>query len=228
MKYKALLFDLDDTILSFSKAEDYAIGKIFDKYDISNTIENKITYSNINLKYWKMYERKEISRENLLNKRFREFFSVINKDISEDELININDVYFSYLTSVVFILPGALELLKELKQDYRLFIITNGVKSVQEKRLSLAPEIKSQFEKIFISEDIGFVKPQIEFINYVLKETKLNKEDILIIGDSLSSDMMLGINSDIDTCWLNNNNVKTDLNINYQIKNINELRTILK
>lgn len=226
-EYKVLLFDLDDTILSFSKAEEYALKKLFLYYNIDTTKEKVELYQKINLKYWKMLERKEIIREELLKRRFKEFFQAINFQIEEDDAYLANDIYFSYLTSKVFYIYGAIPALKVLKDKYKIYIITNGIKKVQAKRMRIAYKLHNLYDGVFVSEEIGYPKPSIEYMNKVLEKLSCKKEEILIIGDSLSSDMMLGINSNIDTCWFNQKNEKTDLNISYTVASYNQLLKLL-
>lgn len=224
-KYNVLLFDLDDTILSFSKAEEYAIKKVLDYYHIDISEKNVNLYKDINLKYWHMLERKEITKEELLQRRFKEFFEVVN--CKSDNIENANDIYFKYLTSVVFYIDGSVEALKKLKKHYKIYLITNGVKFVQEKRLSLASDVKELLDGKYISEVIGFPKPTKEYMDYIIKDLKMDKKEMLIIGDSLSSDMALGINHGVDTCWFNENNQKTDAKITYEVHNYDELLRLL-
>lgn len=226
-KYKVLLFDLDDTILSFSKAEEYALKKLFLYYSIDITKEKVELYQKINLKYWKMLERKEITREGLLKRRFKEFFHEINFPIEDNDAYLANDIYFSYLTSKVFYIYGAVSTLKVLKDKYKIYIITNGIKKVQAKRMRLAYKLHNLYDGVFVSEEIGYPKPSIEYMNKVLEKLECKSEEILIIGDSLSSDMMLGINSNIDTCWFNQKNEKADLSITYNVASYNQLLKLL-
>lgn len=226
-KYKVLLFDLDDTILSFSKAEEYALKKLFLYYNIEMNSKYVQLYKNINIKYWKMLEKKEITREDLLKRRFKEFFNEINYEIKEEDTYFANDIYFSYLTSKVFYINKAIPSLALLKEKYKIYIITNGIKKVQEKRMRLTRKLNGLYDGIFISEEIGYPKPSIEYMNRVLERIDCKKEKILIIGDSLTSDMMLGINAGIDTCWFNPKNEKTDLNVTYNVCNYNQILRLL-
>ena len=225
--YKALLIDLDDTILSFSKAEEYALKKLFLYYNIEINQNIIDLYKEINLKYWKKLEKKEITREDLLKQRFKEFFQRINFSVSESDAYLANDIYFSYLTSKVFYIRKTVPALTKLKEKYQIYIITNGIKQVQTKRMKLATRLKGLYDGIFISEEIGTPKPSVEYMNQVLNKIGYKKEDILIIGDSLSSDMMLGINSCVDTCWFNVKKQKTDLKVTYDVANYKEVIELL-
>lgn len=226
-EYTSLLLDLDDTILDFQKAEKYAICKLMEYYSIDANDENISRYHEINLQYWKKLELGLVEREELILLRFVDFFNLFNKKINKEDAKDVNKLYFDYLSSVVFFIPNSKEVLMELKKKYKIYLITNGVKRVQERRLSLLGDFRNIFDKVFISEVIGYTKPDVRFSEFVLNDIKVSKDECLIIGDSLSSDIMLGINSSIDTCWFNPHNKTSDLNIKFIIKDIKELLDIL-
>lgn len=226
-EYTSLLLDLDDTILDFQKAEKYAICKLMEHYSIDANDENISRYHEINLQYWKKLELGLVEREELILLRFVDFFNLFNKKINKEDAKDVNKLYFDYLSSVVFFIPNSKEVLMELKKKYKIYLITNGVKRVQERRLSLLGDFRNVFDKVFISEVIGYTKPDVRFSEFVLNYIKVSKDECLIIGDSLSSDIMLGINSSIDTCWFNPHNKTSDLNIKFIIKDIKELLDIL-
>ena len=224
--YKTILIDLDDTLLDFQKSEDVAIRTTIKTLGIEPTDEVVSTYKAINQKYWKMFERGEIEREALLIARFKEFCGLLN--ITNKDFSLLNETYFHYLSSTPFEIDGADEFLQKLSEKYDIYVITNGVKRVQTKRLSLV-NITKYFKKIYISEEIGYQKPNVEYFDYVLNDLKItNKDELLIIGDSLSSDIMGGINSNIDTMWYNPHNKKSDLNYTYEINCYDDFFKIIK
>ena len=224
--YKTILIDLDDTLLDFQKSEDVAIRTTIKTLGVEPTDEVVATYKQINLKYWKMFERGEIEREALLVARFKEFCGLLN--ITNKDFSLLNETYFHYLSSTPFEIEGADEFLQKLSEKYNIYVITNGVKRVQTKRLSLV-NITKYFKKIFISEEIGYQKPSIEYFDYVLNDLNLtNKDEILVIGDSLSSDIQGGINAGIDTMWYNPKGLRSDLKYTYQISNYDDFFKIIK
>lgn len=226
MNYKTILIDLDDTLLDFQKSEDVAIRTTIKTLGIEPTDDVVNAYKEINLKYWKMFERKEIEREALLIARFKEFCELLN--ITNKDFSLLNETYFHYLSSSPFEIDGADEFLNKLSEKYDIYVITNGVKRVQTIRLSLV-NITKYFKKVYISEEIGYQKPSIEFFDFVLNDLNItNKEEVLIIGDSLSSDIQGGINSGIDTVWYNPKELKSNINFTYEIKNYDEFFEIIK
>lgn len=195
-----VLFDLDDTLLDFHKAERIAIAKTFKELGIEPTEEVIQLYSKINARQWKRLETGEISREQVLVGRFEILFKELGLDLPSRQA---KTLYENYLSQGHYFMPGAEELLKKLQGSYRLFICSNGTAVVQEGRLKSAG-ISPYFEEIFISEEIGCNKPSPEFFRRCFERIKdFDPERCIIIGDSLSSDILGGINAGIKTCWFN-------------------------
>ena len=224
MKYTTLLFDLDNTLLDFNKAEENAIMKIMERYGIEPTKENAAVYSAINDRKWKALERKEITRERLLVERFEDFFR--EKGVTADcEKVNIE--YREFLSQGRFPIDGALEVCKELTKCFDMHLITNGTKAVQDGRLN-GTELRGCFDRVFVSEEVGFVKPEKEFFDFVLSNiSEKDKRKILIIGDSLSSDIAGAVNSGLDSCWLNRSGEHRENPANYEIFDICQLLPLL-
>ena len=225
MKYTTLLFDLDNTLLDFTKAEENAIIKIMEKYGIEPTQENARLYSEINDEKWKALERKEITRERLLVERFEDFFKA--KGVEADcEKVNLE--YRVFLSQGRFLIDGALEVCKELQKKYKLYLITNGTKAVQDGRLN-GTELRACFENVFVSEEVGFVKPEKEFFDYVFDRIEeKDKSRILVVGDSLSSDIAGAVNSGLDSCWFNRSAKHAENPATYEIFDIADLLPMLK
>lgn len=223
MKYTTLLFDLDETLMDFKKAEDNAISLFFRKYGIDPTAENKSLYSEINKSKWKALERGEITRSQLFLSRFEELFNIFG--IVADAAA-ANDEYLSFMAESRFVFEGTEEICRELSKNYKLYIITNGSKKAQDGRLKNLPLIES-FEDVFISEEIGFDKPYKEFFDYVFEHIpEKDKSKCLVIGDSLTSDIAGAVNYGIDSCWLNPGEYR-ESPATYQIKKLDELLGIL-
>ena len=226
--YKYLLWDIDGTVLNFLASEAYAIRALFKKYDLGVcTDEMLATYSSINTKYWKMLERNELTKPEILIGRFREFFELIGADISIAESFN-HDYQLAHGDHIEFI-DNAKEILLSQKGKFLLAAVTNGTKIAQEKKLRLSG-LDKLFDHIFISENIGYEKPNTEFFEQVFKALGItDKSEALIIGDSLTSDIKGGYNSGIDTCWFNPSHSPNSLNlpITYEIDNLIKLNEIL-
>lgn len=227
MKYSFLLFDADHTLFDFNKSEYLALKSALEELGCPRTDAHIERYSDINVKYWKMLERGEIDKISLKLARFVEFGREFG---FEDKAEALSDLYMENLAHESHLFDGALELVKKLSESYRLFIITNGVKSTQDGRFGVSP-ITKYFEKIFISEVVGAEKPSIEFFDAVANGIEgFDKSRALVIGDSLSSDIKGASNSKIDCIWYNpmKKSAPEGWDITYTVSNFDEILDILK
>lgn len=223
MKYTTLLFDLDDTLMDFGKAEDNAITLFYEKYGIPATQANKQLYSQINISKWKALEKGEITRAQLFYERFSELFDSLGV---KADVLQANDDYLSFMAQSGFVFEGAEEICRDLRKHFRMYIITNGAKKAQQGRLS-GISLTECFDGIFISEEIGYNKPHKAFFDYVFDNiSEKDKAKCLVIGDSLSSDIAGAVNYGVDCCWLNKGE-KREHNATYEISSLEELYDIL-
>ena len=216
---KVILLDIDDTILDFHKCEKNAIVKTMVEYGVNPTEELIEKYSVINKRLWEKFEKKEISKPELLKVRFAEFFAPLG--VTENGGI-INTKYLDYLSNEVFFVDNAVQLCKYMHENCKVYVITNAVKKVQTNRLRMA-DLNQYFDEVFISEEVGFQKPDVRFFEYVYdKIGKPNKENMIILGDSKTSDIQGGINFGIDTCWFNrySNDKHNEIKPTYEINNL--------
>lgn len=226
-KYKFLLFDLDDTLLDFSAAEDFALHRLFEEEGLILTKEIEETYRQINSSLWRKFEEGAITRDEVTSTRFAKLFSLYGKQV-DGKLFD--DKYRNHLAECKVFIDGAWELINDFATKYQLYIVTNGVSATQYKRLDITG-LAPLFHKVFVSEDTGFQKPMLGFFDYVFDRIpNFKKEEALIIGDSFSADIIGGINAGIDTCWLNRFHKvnETDQKPTYEIQHLQQLYTILK
>lgn len=229
-KYKYLLWDIDGTVLNFVAAEEAAIKSLFLKHGFGECSDEMLgKYSEINLRYWQALERNEMTKAEILVGRFEEFFGLYGLDTSKASAFNAD--YQLALGDTIVFCDNAMELLKGLKDSgaYVLAAITNGTKVAQEKKL-LRSGLNQIFEAVFISEEVGVEKPNVEFFDLVEKELHINKkEEVLVIGDSLTSDILGGINMGVDTCWYNPSCKEANKKIpaTYEIRDLHEIAEIL-
>lgn len=220
--YTYLLFDVDDTLLSFKKAEKMALTYALRKVGLiaSESIINH--YHDINIKYWEKVEKKEITREECLIKRFEEFLPLYNINYNPADF---EDLYRSYLDKYAYLIKDAKYVLNSLKDNFKIYAVTNGVRLTQIRRVKKA-KLNTYFIKSFISEEIGHNKPSTLFYKAILDNVdNFDRSKAIIIGDSLTSDVKLGINNNTDTIWFNlyykENN--SDIKSNYTINKLIEL-----
>ena len=221
-----VLFDLDDTLFDFHKAEKIALTKTLVHFGIDPTEETLALYSAINAAHWKRLELGEISREEVKVGRYRELFKTIGV---ECDPVKATAYYESMLAIGHYFMPGAPELLEELYRKYRLYIVSNGTAKVQEGRIG-SSGIKKYMDGIFISQILGANKPDKQFFDICFSEIPdFSLSETVIIGDSLSSDIKVGINAVIITVWFNPKVIENDNDIkpDYTIKERSEVPGLL-
>ncbi|MBR5246120.1 MAG: YjjG family noncanonical pyrimidine nucleotidase [Clostridia bacterium] len=225
---KTLLWDIDGTLLNFEKAENYAIKKCFEIFNIGECTDEMVSrYSPINRKYWEMLERGEITKPQVLTERFREFFE--KENISFDRVDEFNAEYQVRLGDKVFFCDNGLETVEYLKGKVKQYAVTNGTYIAQSRKL-VQSGLDKTFDGIFISDKIGFEKPSVEFFDAVQKEIgKFSRDEVMIIGDSLTSDIRGGNNANIISCWYNplGHECKSDVKIDYEIRDIAEILNLI-
>lgn len=221
-----VLFDLDDTLFDFHKAEKIALTKTLVHFGIDPTEETLALYSTINAAHWKRLELGEISREEVKVGRYRELFETIGV---ECDPVKATAYYESMLAIGHYFMPGAPELLWELYGKYRLYIVSNGTAKVQEGRIG-SSGITKYMDGIFISQILGANKPDKQFFDICFAEIPdFLLSETVIIGDSLSSDIKGGINAGITTVWFNPKGIENDSDIkpDYTIKELSEVPGLL-
>lgn len=226
---KVILWDIDGTLLDFEKAEKEAMRKCFEIFSLGECTDEMIArYSVINKKYWERLERKEMTKPEILVGRFREFFET--EGIVTDCAENFNSEYQVRLGDTICFCDNGYELVKGLKNLVKQCAVTNGTKVAQDKKLSKSG-LFDLFDGIFISEDIGEEKPDIKFFEHVWNEIgHYESDEVIIIGDSLTSDMKGGNNARILTCWYNPKGLENTngVKIDYEIDNLQKILEILE
>ena len=197
-KYEFLLFDADDTLLDFRRSEARAISLTLSHFGIEPTAESVARYSEINRRLWRLYDEGKMERPRVLTQRFEEFFATLGRECDGQ---TVEDFYRARLREAGYAIPGAAELIGELRGKYRLFIITNGLAETQRQRLAAAG-LWDKFERVFISEETGHRKPELEFFDYVAARIPgFERARALIIGDSPSSDIALAAAAGVDSVF---------------------------
>ena len=226
-KYNYLIFDLDNTLLDFSQSELHALRAVFTKYGVIFNDETFAVYKEINHDLWTKLEEGRVKKETVLNTRFSKFFAT--QGVQVDGAVADNE-FRSLLERRNDLIPGGTELLRKLKAaGYKIFAGTNGVGRTQRERLKNADMIQF-FDELYISEEVGFEKPDVRFFETIFtKETIKNLDEVLMIGDGLTSDIRGANRVGIDSIWLNNNfdGVIND-NPTYEVTELKEIINLFK
>ena len=222
-----LFLDLDDTILDFHKAERIGIAKTFREMGIEPTEAILQRYHVINKECWLQLEKGLLTRQEVLVQRFSRLFEELG---AAADATLCAKTYERNLSIGHYFLPGAEEAVTALSKKYRLFLASNGTASVQHGRMTSA-NLYRFFEKVFVSQELGSNKPNAEFFQRAFAQIPdFDPKKAIMVGDSLSSDILGGINAGIVTCWVNPNHAPADPNIrpDHEIESITQLETLLE
>ncbi len=224
---KHIFLDLDDTLLDFRRAESEAIKRTFEKIGIEPCDDNIALYSRINRSCWEKLESGILTRDEVLHTRFDILFSVLG---ATGNAHDTQRIYEHELSLGAYYLDGAEALLEELYGKYHLYLATNGIIAVQSRRIADSG-IAKYFDDIFVSEKIGYNKPDKRFFDLCFSRIDGFKNDeAVIVGDSLTSDIRGGINAGIRTVLYNPRHKKNETGIDpdHEIHSLGELPTLLK
>lgn len=221
-----IFLDVDNTILDFNKAEAIALEKTLSALSVPHSPEVIRRYSQLNLAQWKLLEQGKLTREQVKVRRYRLLFDELKTDASPEEAARI---YEGLLGQGHYFMDGAVEMLQALYGSFHLYLATNGTASVQKSRLKSA-EIEPFFEQIFISEELGCNKPETSFFERCFATIPdLKKEEAVMVGDSLTSDILGGIRAGIRTIWFNKDLKESsgEIRPDHTIKALSELPDLL-
>src|SRR5688572_14084435 len=225
-KYKAVFFDLDHTLWDFELNSLETLKELYEIYlleskgvsDINFFIE---TYRRINFQLWDDYDKNLINKEQLRSNRFLQTlkkFNINDQVLAEKLAVD----YLRICPDKKNVFPGTAELLEELDKKYSLHIITNGFAEVQHRKLKNSGIIH-YFDKIHISEHIGYKKPQPEIFHYAVMEAEAVHEQCIMIGDNLETDITGAINAGIDHVLFNPGELCQDKRVRKQVKKLTDL-----
>ena len=218
-----IFFDLDHTLWDFDKNSEMAFKTIFENDFPEIEIQDFMkVYVPINQAVWKLYQKDEITSNQLRYMRLKQSFDAINIDISDHQIENIAEEYIKLLPENNHLFEGTIEILDYLRQKYTLHIITNGFANVQDKKLNNS-NIRKYFETITNSDNAGAKKPNPIIYDYSLNMANAKKETSIMIGDCLDADINGALDFGIDAVFVNYHNIDVDKNIN-QIKKLSELK----
>lgn len=226
-KIKVVLWDIDGTLLDFIAAQAVAIRTLFQKFGLGECPDDMLKdYSEINKKYWQLIECKKIQKQEGLLGRFYEFFEKYSLDTGC--IPSFNDEYQIRLGDTVCFIDGSKKVLDYFSKNGILqYGATNGTKIAQDRKLKKS-KLEEVFVTTFISDNIGYEKPSKQFFDYAISVIKekipdIKKDEIVIIGDSLTSDIRGGVEYGINTIWFNPKQETTNLSPTYIIEKLEDI-----
>lgn len=200
-RYDFVLLDADNTLFDFDRAEHEALKRAVEERDYPFNEETEALYLSINRALWDAFDRGEAEQKWLVVERFRRLDTALG-GFHDPEAFNRD--YLTYLGQGAYLLPGALELCRDLKQaGCTLAIATNGVARVQHARMDTSP-LAQFIDGLFISEELGAQKPLPGFFQPMLERLGVtDRSRCLMVGDNLRSDILGGLNAGLPTAWYN-------------------------
>ena len=221
-----LFLDLDDTILDFHKAERIALSKTLAQFGVAPSEEILSLYHKINKWHWEQLEQGKLTRDEVLVCRFGALFRELGMTVDAQSCAR---TYEGFLAVGHYFLPGAEEAVASLSRKYRLFLASNGTASVQRGRLTSA-NLYRYFEAVFVSQELGFTKPVKAFFDACFARIPgFDPGRAVMVGDSLTSDILGGKNAGITTVWVNPGHLPANPQIipDYEIEALPQLETLL-
>jgi putative hydrolase of the HAD superfamily len=230
MTYKSLFFDFDDTLWDTYRNNKECLEELYADYHFERYYTSFETffeyYMSHNLALWRQYRMGEINRQTLITERFRHI--LIPTGVSEAEAaLRLNSDFLKRSSLKTYLLPGVSELLAYLKPSYKMYILSNGFRDVQCKKLNLAG-LASYFDRVILSEDAGIQKPHKEIFDFALKNTNSRRRETLMIGDSWEADIAGARQAGIDQLWFNPQNLPPgDFIPTYTVRSLAAIQDIL-
>ncbi len=223
---KAILIDIDNTLLDFTKSANKAIERCFIKYGLPYGKHVCTTFNEINEELWKQIERKELTKQEMYSLRWTRILNSLSIDFDG---LKMEQVFRSTLSGIAEPVDNAYSLLQYLCKKYPLYAASNSSYEHQRMRMTQADMLK-YFDKMFVSETVGALKPAKEFFDVCLKEIgNVSPEEVIMIGDSLTADILGGHNYGLKTIWFNpeENEIPNSPHPDYTVKSLLEIKEIL-
>ena len=226
---RILLWDVDGTLLDFKAAESAAIKSLFEEFSLGSCSDDMIRrYSKINEGYWQRLERNELTKPQVLVGRFEEFFREIG--VSPAIAPAFNEKYQLRLGDTIVYRDDSFNLVKNLRGKVGQYVVSNGTVVAQNKKLRLSG-LGELMDGIFLSEAIGIEKPNRAFFDAVFEVLQpADLSEVMIVGDSLTSDIRGGMNAGTRTCWYNPDRkpLPEGYSVDYIISDLHEVTEIVE
>ena len=225
-KLTDIFFDLDHTLWDFDKNSALTFEKIFELNALDIHLESILNYYRpINMKYWKLFREEQVDKSRLRYGRLSDTFNELNQVVNDDIIHKLSDDYLVYLSSFNHLFDDALEILDYLYPKYKLHIITNGFKEVQEGKLANS-KIDHYFDTVTNSEEVGVKKPNPKVFNHALQLAKADVGKSIMIGDNYEADILGALNVGFDVIHYNYHKEEVAKDI-IQISNLLDLKSYL-
>jgi 2-haloacid dehalogenase len=228
MKYRLFLFDLDDTLLDFKASEHLSFENTMRELGVLATPQGLFTqYQAINMELWKAFELGVVSKDFLKVERFRRTFAGGDLELDAEAA---SYLYHEALSKSVVLIDGAQKLCETLAAIGEVGIITNGVESIQHRRIT-ASGLHAHLSFVSTSEACGHAKPDSRFFDYTVKLARsFSPQETIIIGDRLDADILGANRFGIESCWFNPGQLTndTDARPTCEVAHLNDVIPVLR
>lgn len=225
---RTILWDVDNTLLDFNAAERAALKTLFAEFGIGECTDAMVArYSAINVSFWQRLERGELTKDRVLLGRFEQFFDEYGIDTSI--VPAFNDRYQLTLGDTIVFRDDSFRLVQSLKDRVKQYVVSNGTVVAQTKKLKRS-RLGEVMDGVFLSEKLGAEKPSAVFFEKVFAAIRPDDlSEVLIVGDSLTSDIRGGMDAGIKTCWYNPGRkpLPENYRVDYQLADLRELTALL-
>ena len=224
--YEHIFFDFDHTLWDFDRCSNEVIEEFYDEYGLEKYDDISLeqfyeSFKKINFHFWDLYNHDKITKEQIRDERFPTVFKELKIPFSEN-IKNIGDEYLQRCPMKPYAIPHAHDILDQLGKDYQLHLITNGFKDVLKIKMKYG-KFENYFKTITTSECSGYKKPSPEIFDHALDISGAQKENSIMIGDNVDTDINGARNAGIDCIFFNPMNIESTVPVNFEIHSLNEL-----
>lgn len=227
--YKHIFFDLDHTLWDYERNSNEALSELFLKYQLSrlgitDLLHFNLSFEKINQSLWSDFNKNKISRDTIREQRFLRIlgeFEIEDNDLSA----KLSDEYLMLCPTKPHLMPFTFEVLDYLKENYSLHILTNGFNDVQNIKLQNS-KLHSYFSTVVTSDSAGYKKPMSSIFKFAIDKAEARKEESIMIGDNLQTDIMGARNFGMDTVYYNPKKEKHKSSVTHEIDCLSQLKNI--
>ncbi len=221
---KAVLLDVDNTLLDFDLGAKQAAKEIFDGLGLEYPEDLHTVFTRINNALWQNIEKGILTKEQLYEIRWQLIFDELGVKANGREF---ESLFRERLKESAIPVDGVLELVKYLSGKYTLCIASNGPYGQQIRRLKKAG-LYGYIKHFFVSERIGAPKPGREFFEHCLKElSPIKREEVIMIGDSLTADISGAAAFGMKSCYFTRGQRAEKSPADYTVAELCDIRCFL-